>query len=260
MSNNGRYGVQEFTTINYDNNTKIDNAPFFSLFYNDGNLQVGNVPIKNVPRFPEITSPSLSRARATGTTKFDLSATIQLPVVTDTNKFHSGCFRINEIYLNRKDIYQNRLLITEYYKAKDSVKCPFLTFGLDVREYGGQFGGGLMNISLFGSRFYNAQTLEGKAFLFLHCFPWKGLVSAGEENSKHGLFKLAEILNTFKYRTGFVQVPKYYPAFLGGLLKRSFGEFLKFEVKNNNNNNTKFKLIIIIPILLFYFLKIVSFA
>jgi N-acetyl-anhydromuramyl-L-alanine amidase AmpD len=233
IANNGKYGVQEFSLINYDLTTKIENAPFFTMFYNDGDLSNPD------GYFPYYTSPTLCRARAsTATTVFDIKDTIELPVINDTSNFYgSGYFRLNDVFLNRKDIYKNRLLLTDYYKAQDSVKCPFLYFGTYYSSFNGA-NGKFLNISLFGSRFYNAQTLEGKAFLFLHCFPWKGLVGLDQQQPGTFSYKYPEILNTFLFRSGFVQVPKYYPAFLGGLLKRARtnGEFLKFEVKMANGS------------------------
>jgi LAS superfamily LD-carboxypeptidase LdcB len=88
---------------------------------------------------------------------------------------------------------------------------------------------------LFGSRFYYGQTTdEAKAFLFLHCFPWKGLVSNSIKYSETTSDKIGlldpfnnytinantPILNIFQFRSGFIQAPTLWSAFIGGLLWR----------------------------------------
>ena len=207
-ANNGKYGVQEFLKIDH---VDTKDAPFFTLFYNKGN--------ENVKVFETYVSPTLSRPReASATTQFDIGNTIQLPTTVKVEDGY-GMERINEIYNKRKDIYENVFLAKEYTNTKSNVSCPFFNFTVSYRPTILATFGRVMNINLFGSRFYNAQTLEGKAFLFLHCFPWRGLTGF-EKGKDGGPFGIKEIINVFINRTGFIQVPKYFLAFLGGIIQR----------------------------------------
>ena len=232
VSNNGKYGVQEFLKIDH---VGTKDAPFFTLFYNRGNQNAGI--------YPWYVSPTLCRPRGTGitaTTQFDITSSniIKLPTTTvesTTMEYlmtTKGYLKINEIYNKRKDIYENIPLAKEYSVTRTNVSCPFFNFNVWYKDNDNLST--VVNINLFGSRFYNAQTLEGKAFLFLHCFPWKGLTGGAGEDG--GPFGIQEILNTFINRTGFIQVPKYFPAFLGGVLKRArVAEILKFDVVVSGN-------------------------
>lgn len=94
--------------------------------------------------------------------------------------------------------------IKSFKTNKEALRYPF--FGQDM---------------FVGSRFYNYQKNIGKAFLFLNYFPFKKL------NNK-------PILNTFKYRTGFIQVPRLWPAFIGSLLYRleQSNDIITFKIEN----------------------------
>jgi hypothetical protein len=100
---------------------------------------------------------------------------------------------------------------------QEQISYPFFDFASVGMVSGEVFGETSISTNLFGSIFYNAQSLRGRAFLFLHNFPWRGLMNKTENI---GIFGQPEILNIFRYRTGFVQVPKLLPAFIGGLLWR----------------------------------------
>lgn len=226
-ANSGKYGVQAFLKIDHG---ITKDAPFFTLFYNRGNEN-------QTPTTPSMASPLLCRPRDAGAvTQFDINqSSIQLPTTTVfTGRFTEqeamntdGYLRINEIYNKRKDIYENISLTTEYSKGNTNVRCPFFNFNVWHIDHARNKV--VVNINLFGSRFYNAQKLEGKAFLFLHCFPWRGLTGGNGDDG--GPFGIKEIINVFKNRTGFIQVPKYFPAFIGGVLKRDrVNEILKFKV------------------------------
>lgn len=221
IANSGTYGVQDFKLINYGG---TENLPFYSIFYNNGNtLQVTNMidGSTNVK-----LSPALCRIRSisdptTLETKFDLpksnSGVMNLPTTT---RSENSNIKINKIYKSRKDVGNNIVLlgslITNGNVDNSDVSYPFFNFG--IQDKNAKTLEPETQMSLFGSRFYNAQTISGKTFLFLHTFPWRGLVS--ESGSNVGLFRQTELLNVFQHRTGFVQVPKLLPAFIGGLLWR----------------------------------------
>jgi LAS superfamily LD-carboxypeptidase LdcB len=70
------------------------------------------------------------------------------------------------------------------------------------------------NYSLFGSRFYYAQStsdfpLYSKALLFLSTLPWNGMP-----------FEKPEIKQLFNIRNGFIHVPRLWAAYVGGLIWR----------------------------------------
>jgi len=189
LANNGRYGVQEYKLINYENQYGVSNQMnFYTLFYNSTDKTNGGLSEKRI-----------------GKTNFDLKSTF--PVTESKEKLNEAK---NVMFGYHKDIGNTILNLS---KNSSELCYPFFNFGVvDGRV-------NMINYSLFTSRFYNAQTNEGRAFLFLHSLPWRGLIDVtGEDNI--GIFRQPEILNVFKYRTGFIQVPELFPAFIGGLLWR----------------------------------------
>ncbi len=193
QTNSGTYGVQEFSKIMYG----TDTLDFYSLFYNAGD---GNGENRLVP--------SLCRKRGNYKTIWDISGNMNVPI-TEDDPYN---YDLNKIYLGRENIGKNILLFQENDNNSEIVTYPFFGFGISE-------GSQEIQVSLFGSRFYNAQTLSGKTFLFLQSFPWRGLINESANNKK-GFFKTAAISNIFEHRTGFIQVPYLFPAFIGALLWR----------------------------------------
>jgi hypothetical protein len=94
-------------------------------------------------------------------------------------------------------------------------------------------------ISLFGNQFYYEQDDNGKAFLFLHSFNWTGMVGDNknelntflENDLNSSLFehfgdddgsddKTVTLKGLYQRNNSFIQAPKLWLAFLGGLLVR----------------------------------------
>ena len=212
LANSGKYGVQEFTTIDYNGyygqSTETKNIPFYSLFYSD------SVAKDN----PEYTYTTALAENKTYQTIWDIEQNNVDPLILlpENKNILDNSFN-NEIFTaagtnqnNKKNIGKNiELFITN---QTSNLNYPFVNFGYMKTSYKE------IAISLFGSRFYNAQILpETKALLFLHTLPWRGLTIP---DINAGIFSDNSIINTFKFRSGFIQVPKLFPAFLGGLLWR----------------------------------------
>ena len=215
LANSGLYGVQEFTKIDYSSESKYGvstEIPFYSLFYDDTNYSKNGI---------SSAVTSLRSDKTPYTTSFDIGTTMLVPNMGNLKKEqndkgnYSTSFIWDLIYL-RNDVGNNIRLISEYEKTKNLKKIGFPFFNFNVKNHNTYIGNEI-SYNLFGSRFYNAQTLEGRAFLFLHTFPWRGLTNP---DNKRGIFNSIEILNIFKNRTGFIQVPKLFTAFIGGLLWR----------------------------------------
>lgn len=230
LANSGTYGVQEFTTINNNNRT----SKYFSLFYDNGNINFanentfvssiarvrgynreGNKPYTTIWDLPTdkntgfavaLTTPTGNAGYNDETTTINGLQKIFRPRDSKSNKNPNA----------REDVGDNLLLLHDQTNNnQSSISIPFVNFSIEnsngpITE---------VQLSLFGSRFYNSQTLLGRTFLFLHTMPWKGLIFNSKEGFV-GMFRQYEILNSFELRTGFVQVPKLFPAFIGGLLWR----------------------------------------
>lgn len=192
LANNGKYGVQEYRTINYENEYGVSNPMnFFSLFYDSSEKYYGGISeIRN------------------GSTTFSLGTTFRV-FEQNIEEFDKS----KELLFGLHKDCGNTILNLSKGDSNSQLSYPFFNFGV--------INGVMVNkYSLFTSRFYNAQTEYGRAFLFLQCFPWRGLIGGITDENKIGVFRQPEILNIFKYRTGFIQVPELFPAFIGSLLWR----------------------------------------
>jgi hypothetical protein len=250
----GKFGVQDFLTINYSNASyrtdsetfKYDDVEtaFYSIFYDNTQVTENNLSDLDInPRtwtefktsslsgtsisdIPSFVSPSLCKKRAPEyKNTFDLTTNSAPVAMMDVNN-EERAFQLMSTYAFREEVGNNiRLLKRNEDNDGSSVSFPYLTFGVwieDEVEY---------QIPLFGSAFYYAQSKIGKAFLFLHCLPWKGLARQlssydtnftpqESSNTGAGLFVPNEISAIFGNRTGFIQAPKLWLAFIGGILKR----------------------------------------
>lgn len=223
---NGLYGVQDFRTIDYTDSiyAPVTGLDFFSVFYDNGSLYPDG---SKVPTLSPIRDPKI-------TTIYDVKPTYNVPNFIVNNgplSIGSGEMLLNKLWGERADIGNNILLIQQK-QNNTSVVCNWFYFWVaqptsvdyyfrDKYKGFGYPDGAL--ISLFGSKFYNNQTdLNARAFLFLHSLPWKGLAGRAKNSptGEVGVFNQKEILNAFQYRSGFVQVPKLWPAFIGALLWR----------------------------------------
>ncbi len=230
---NGIYGVQEFTTVDWSSKSEYSAGvlPFYSIFYDNPLIDDGY----------EGFHTGLAEPRTEQKTSYDLEfsantfGSYSLSILNGNGKlFNSNLNLYTKLTENHDDVGKN---INLFNKTQDQLAFPFLNFS--VSKPGAFFGlvGVIENeISLFGSRLYNNQTnVYAKAFLFLNCLPWKGLVGKTGEPvrvniagvpvpatvlSNVGIFKQNEIRNTFSIRSGYVQVPRLWPAFIGSLIWR----------------------------------------
>ena len=130
---------------------------------------------------------------------------------------------------------QQRNLIGDLLKESNNsgnanlIYTPYIEFGI-----ANNVGISLHHFSLFGSEFYYRQkTDEARAFLFLHTFGWHGLI--GDVGDSASLFDLFDengelrsfgsddtptIKSIFKNNAAFINAPKLWCAFIGGLIYR----------------------------------------
>ena len=212
-SNAGKYGTQEFTIINYDSSDYVNaQLPFYTLLYD-------NVTNKY--------ATTISTVRTNKTLDdWDLLSVDnkEKKFITpnlDGLKFENLYSSLDKLYDNHKNLGNT---IENLKLGEDVSSFPFLNY-LYIDLSSSVVRG--VPISLFGSRFFNAQNVAGQAYLFLHSFPWRGIANKfnerfqfGDVKEITGIFRQPEILNVFQYRTGYIQVPKLFPAFIGALLWR----------------------------------------
>ena len=205
LANAGIYGVQEYTKINYGADFGVSSSlDYYTLFF--GNYE---------------SNPTLCGPRTNTTPNENDISTLGYKIFIEGSQTAIDTINSNKNITAALNNNRGTIGNTKYYFSQlndNKATVPYSYFSVYGDIGNNYFNEKLnINLSLFGSRFYNEQTLTGKTFLFLHSFPWNGLT--GTENI--GIFNQNEILNSFKNRTGFVQVPKLFPAFIGGLLLRA---------------------------------------
>jgi len=256
-----RYNVEKtsFYTLFFDNSkvTKDNTGDYLNYFNPSSWVEYKTSPTlsgSGIDEIPANVSPSLCNKRATGYNnyfdfKFNTNGTI--PVPTSKSEQRELKERLLYTYAFRDGIGENVKMLSLINNNQTSdVSFPYLNFGLwesnstsSINLAGISYSE--TQIPLFGSDFYYAQNNIGKAFLFLHALPWRGLtrqliaVDDDYESFKTskpvgqnaGLFTQNEIVAIFGNRTGFIEVPYLWPIFIGALLKR-------FRLGNVNASNT----------------------
>lgn len=237
----GKYGIQDMVQIDYagtaDSTGLNDIQPMYSIFYNNSSNQT-----------------LLLTSGRTTTTKLYTNQDLYL-------KNNVNNFKISETnpIINLFSNYTLSKGNLSFFESKDNltnVAFPFFGMSVSYTRDGNNY---TTFQNLFGSRLYNTQTNSySKAYLFLHSFPWRGLVGINKsdvvstsvayavELDASGFFGgLAAIIvngtnkilpdstvdfagpftdimldNLFGYRAGFIQVPKLFPAFIGAIIWR----------------------------------------
>jgi hypothetical protein len=216
----GSYNIQEFSKVVWSGSfNNFGKLPLFYMFYKDGNNFIDGFVLKRnkknvVPKIGNETS------------------VIVAPV--------GGSYVYLKTYEAQTNVHGERGVGNQLLaiNPEESV-YSFVSFFMN-----NTIGPGYIPVSLFGSRFYYEQSLEGRAFLFLHTFPWNGLTDDAKEwtfsntNYLNGIFNRFDIINLFSYRAGFIQVPYLWPAFIGGLLWRKQFTKKNDPIKFTNNEES----------------------
>jgi len=219
----GPYGVQEFSQLNW-NIDNLDGLPLSYLFYSDS-IDKGYGIFANGLGYFRNNDNALKNS------EFDVKQN-KYKVASRVDNI-LDMFKVPEKMLH--DSYgKNRELFNNIRQSKkNNISYPYIHFTVDANY---DFVDNPYNtpstnqylmrnisipISLFGSNFYYGQSDEkAKAFLFLHTLPWNGLTESYLKTIFKNGSQDTEILNLFKYRTGFVSAPKLWACFIGGLLWR----------------------------------------
>lgn len=145
----------------------------------------------------------------------------------------------------QRELIGNLLGETENSNSlKNLTYTPFVEFSISNHEDYAKY-----YFSLFGSRFYYEQkTLQARAFLFLHCFAWNGLIGDQLDQLTKGDSTDISLFDILKWDTNtsfyseddtptlkglyqnhgsFIKAPKLWVYFIGGLLYRMKYPFLE---------------------------------
>ena len=258
----GAYGVQEFFQLDWgDENLK--GLPFRYLFYGDGIIDDSPTNKTNGLALKRKYSKNDAQKKLAEAAKDDksgiLKALAEYPrtpydtFFTDIGttvlfRLPMGSSSDNSLqaYMNYVDddekegidggvttkyrvhdrYGETRSLANALEKGSSEVCYPYINF--QVRFDHTDDASNLAPVSLFGSRFYYAQTNDySRALLFLHTFPWTGLINEKDEDTlfsfktNNTIFDRPEIYNTFGQRAGFVSTPMLWTAFIGAMLWRA---------------------------------------
>jgi LAS superfamily LD-carboxypeptidase LdcB len=217
----GKYGIQEYRDLNFGADfVGLEKAPYMAMFYDN------SCPAKEAYN---ISNGLGLKRKSTQKTDYDISANTLVYKIMEDQALTSNAFdyAIENIYdTPLHDSYgKNRELATLSIRTGSSdIVYPYINFWVEdsaVDDGGTDLD--VVPISLFGSRFYYGQDNDyAKALLFLHTFPWNGLILPGGVFANNpAIFSRNEIINTFSNRAGFVFAPKLWSAFIGGLLWRA---------------------------------------
>jgi hypothetical protein len=235
----GSYGIQEFREIDFGG--ELGKVAFMFMFYSDGNYDKYSYNKSNGLSLKRSVSGTDNKTTSTFyDNKYPLQPTIGViddgiftsPIDTAIKLIdydHEEGFDLWGFtnYKTHKEYGKNMSLVSRFLKGDQDVTYPFINFQVAFNTDDANFGKDLdiAPVSLFGSRLYyeqinSAYPDHAKAFLFLHTFPWKGLVEDTDSKDRT-IFDVKEIINTFTQRGGFVGVPRLWAAFIGGLLWRA---------------------------------------
>jgi len=242
----GLYGIQEFSKLNWGDDN-LNGLSLSTLFYSDS-IDTGKGVFANGLGYFRSASNQQNQSQPTSS---------QFDVKPSKYKVSNKIGNIIDMFTEpskmlHKDFGKTIELTAKQVKeGQGNISYPYIHFGVCVGKItdsiylsqntfvnNGILSDEIVPISLFGSRLYYGQKSEqAKAFLFLHTLPWNGLITKTNElslstrngtifqydESENLIFgvKDSEILNLFKYRAGFVYVPKLWAAFVGGLLWRN---------------------------------------
>lgn len=200
------YGIQTYSTLKYNENGGSGNNPdpLWLLFYsNNYNYNIN-----------ELNGVILSRAKYRESTNETLvfEDTYNTQAITSVGNKSATVYFVSENVDKLIDDYYGTQKPNNRYNlnfATTDASYPKIMFNVLVNNVS-------FNISLFGSKLYNKQTTkEAKAFLFLHTISWNGLVK-----NKTGVLNTNEIRNLFTECGSFINAPKLWVAFVGGLIWR----------------------------------------
>lgn len=189
-----KYGITEF--FNYNLSDGTGSAPVWSLFYDNYDLHYKGV-IFSERKKVEKSSDLIS-------SEFDIPE-VNYSELTIPNPNYDDYSKLTTL---RNYNHINNLL--DYSKSQSTViNTAFLSYNSRYRT------------PIFGSHFYYQQSSEqARALLFLHSLPYNGMISSTLNNGK-GLFRNDVIKGLFNKRSGFINVPKPWILFVGGLLWRT---------------------------------------
>lgn len=261
----GTYGVQEFFQLDWGvEKPELKGLPFRYLFYGDGIIDStatnktnglalkrrvsNNSALKTYNEYLKGDKSGLLEILTKGgtATQYDTSwpafnkspIFFRLPkgdstdnslqsymnTVDDNEKEGADAGLTNNYRVH--DMYgKTRQLANLLEHGSSDICYPYINF--QVRWDNTDDASNLAPVSLFGSRFYYAQTNDySRALLFLHTFPWNGLISEegkGLFDFSHNdtIFDTPEIYNTFGQRAGFISTPMLWTAFIGAMLWRA---------------------------------------
>ena len=187
----GRYKTHEFITYNHKNGL----IPLFYEFYETANDITHSYRINNDgDEYNTYLSNFEPRENASTITKN-----------SEIDKFYENSSLYERLLKIQNDGIGDVTNINFKFQPKFTSFKQYRESSRDV------------DFSLFGSEFYYAQSNFGKAFLFLHSIPFKGLTETFYR--KYGLLQ-GNNKNYFNQRGGFVSTPYPWILFLGALLYR----------------------------------------
>jgi hypothetical protein len=205
----GKYRTHEF--LNYEHNV-AGNIPLFLDFYEGGNDIVNGFRTINEFEYDTFIESN--------------DTFIYQP---DARKFENDVDKENLANIYDKSTLKDKI-ITNYKNQKPNDRTYKFqpTFKSDNKVF-----------NLFGSEFYYRQSVYGRALLFLHTIPFRGMGGKGigllERDTDKGLLQGKDI-KYFNERGGFVSVPYVWVLFLGALLYREKNENDILVFGDNSNS------------------------
>jgi hypothetical protein len=208
----GQYGIQYFKDLDYSGGEEgLTVAPLKYVFYKDKTSSKIDATVAAY----EMNYLSLNRV-SSGIVKSESA-------ISDNFKTISIRGIINERLLFLK-YGENRFLL-----STNDINTAIPFTNVNIIDNGIILDKELNYLSLFGSRFfYGQKTNEARALLFLNTLPFNGVFL--EKN---------EIKNLFQIRGGFINAPRLWCAYIGGLLLRrdkNTEDIIRWTYTSNNKS------------------------
>jgi hypothetical protein len=223
----GAYGIQEFSNMNFGDDTDLNGLPLMYVFYGDSFIN-DNRTLNNGLGFFDLT---LDESDYKFPRKGDQNSLIE-PLDIETGEFLDDPSRDG-----RKgdfiDFGKNRTIFNRLRQnsTDNNYTYPFINQEMYFKTVNSYYRKNY-SFSLFGSLWYYSQNSEfTKALLFLNTLPFNNTIvnnnynqllnNGGLNTFPNNSIEAPEIIRLFDQKSGFIRAPRLWVAYIGGLLWRA---------------------------------------
>jgi hypothetical protein len=218
----GTYGIQEFSTMDFGEQTDLNGLPLMYVFYGDTIIN-NSRRLNNGLGVWDINIPTVGQIETNNKIEFPNNGdqnSLVVPLNVPTAEFLD-----KERKLDFTDFGKNRAIFNKIKQnsTENDYSYPFViqeVWNIDSTTYYSNN----KSFSLFGSLWYYSQENEfTKALLFLNTLPFNNTLVKNINNDlmPNMTIESPEILRLFDQKSGFIRAPRLWAAYIGGILWRA---------------------------------------